>query len=321
MSHSCAKRRLKARMRPARSVTRMPSAVDSSVACSSASSASRSVAGAACSLRSCSITRIVRRLASAAPAAARCGASPARSRPSGGAPRCRIRCRPARPAADLAPERQVLRRARSAMQRRRPRSATSLDAQQRCAPAPLAATTRSAVGLDQPAGVARHVRSISRPPGRSAGQRPGSARAVTRRSPAVACVGRLRRLEEVGDALARRQVLQRVGRQLLRPAGCGGCRGRRACSRSSAAPRRAGTAGSCTSTRGFSGRVELTPITIAQRSSVSCTTEPGGYTPIMRMKAPSIAASNWCLPCANSSDSASCGVSACAGTAGLHRLS
>jgi hypothetical protein len=82
-----------------------------------------------------------------------------------------------------------------------------------------------------------------------------------------------------------------------------------------------GSCGSKTSTLGLSGRVELTLITSAKRSSVSCTTEPAGYTPIMRMKEFSMLASNCERACANSSDSASCGVSALASDGGLHRLS
>jgi hypothetical protein len=72
---------------------------------------------------------------------------------------------------------------------------------------------------------------------------------------------------------------------------------------------------------GLERPVELTPTTMANRSSVSCTSEPAGYTPIMRMKALSTVASKRLRPCAKSTDTASCGVSEMPRVCGLHRLS
>lgn len=82
-----------------------------------------------------------------------------------------------------------------------------------------------------------------------------------------------------------------------------------------------GTLASCTSTQGFSGRLALTLTTSAKRSSLSCTVEPGGYTPIILMKVAITCASNFGAQAANSNASASWGVNALAARFGLHRLS
>ena len=74
--------------------------------------------------------------------------------------------------------------------------------------------------------------------------------------------------------------------------------------------------------RGRSGRDEFTDTTMANRSLTNCTTEPGGYTPIMRIKAPSTAESKRAFIWANSTDKASWGVNAMLPSRrGLQRLS
>ena len=74
-------------------------------------------------------------------------------------------------------------------------------------------------------------------------------------------------------------------------------------------------------TLGRSGRGGIDETTIAYRSLINCTIDPGGYTPIMRMNAPSTTASNFTLSWAKMTDNASCGVSASIPLAGLHILS
>jgi len=89
--------------------------------------------------------------------------------------------------------------------------------------------------------------------------------------------------EEVGHAKTRRQAVHRLRRQRRGTQAAANAQIGRAFEvhhRASSS----GRDGSNTVTRGLSGRAEFTLTTMPYRSSVNCTTDPGGYTPIILMK-------------------------------------
>ena len=196
----------------------MPSAVDSSVACSSATTCSRSSSARAPALRSTGHHRVVARHRAPPSCSARMLRVTCTVLPSGRAQRGVGLQRPAQaPARSLVPEGHVLGRGDQRLGLQAEQAAAG-QAQQ-LARAGVVGDDAAAARIDDPGGVGQAVDQRA----------PGPQQRLVRRRPAThASAGHAlttslfrrhadaRRFEEVGHARARRQVVQRRGRQLRR---------------------------------------------------------------------------------------------------------